>query len=158
MKRYFFIRSYWRAMVRMKTTRKVGWFCLLIVVVVLFSSHWRQEQYKKQGFMRYIYSPTKLKSTFISYVLYAPEESTSTVHEMCRNNVNLFVDRGVTISPYVDYYFSLVGNTPPTERLRNASDYDNVRLGKRSDNDIHLLDTPNTTNIHPSTILCNHCY
>jgi len=140
MKRLFFVRSHWHSLMRMKTSSKVGWFCLLVVVVVLIASHWRHEQYKKHGFMRYTYSPTKLKSTFVSYVLYAPEESTSPVHELCRNNVNLFVDRGVIQSPYVDYYFSLVGNTPPTERLRNVSGYDNVRLGKTNDNDMDLLE------------------
>ena len=129
MKRLFFVRSRFHSMARMKTTSKVGWFCLFIVVVVIFVSHWQHEQCKKQGFMRYTYSPTKTKSTFVSYVMYAPKGSTSQVHEICRNNVDLFVNRGVTQYPYVDFYFSLVGNTPPTEVLRNVTGYGNVRLG-----------------------------
>ena len=128
-------------MARIKTTRKLGWFCLIVVVAILFVSQWRHEQYKKQGYMRYTYSPTKTKSTFVSYVMYAPEGSTSQVHDTCRNNVDLCVDRGVIVHPFVDYYFSLVGDTPPTKLLRNVSSYDNVRLGTETIMTHTLLDT-----------------
>ena len=85
--------------------------------------------YQKIFRLREAHYNTTERKTFVSYVMHAPKGSKQKRHEMCRNNVDVFVGRGVAESPFVNFHFSLVGDTTPTKKLLTAaSTFYNVKI------------------------------
>jgi hypothetical protein len=115
-----------------------GWF-----IFVLFSSIFQDGFFKKslevstnvgvlymnaEEDFHLFYRVDNKSKTFVSYSIFAPMLLEIKERELCLDNADLFISRGVVESSSVDFNFNLIGGTLPTKTLASVSSLRNVKL------------------------------
>ena len=84
----------------------------------------------------------------VSYVAYYPStcffckkesKRSREVFKVCKQNLDIFIDRAVVNSLDVEFYFILVGETAPTSKLKQASVMSNVKVLNMQNDQIDLF-------------------